>query len=81
MMVELQSLLLWCIWTTKPDPYGWVGLLVGGAVAMGVIFGFKPPLRICGLIGAGFGFLGITVAEIVRVLATAQHEIVDALHE
>jgi hypothetical protein len=68
-MTEFQSLLR-CIWTTKPDPWGWVGLLVGGIVAMWVIFGLKPPQKICGLIGAGFGFLGITAAEIVRVLWT-----------
>jgi hypothetical protein len=37
---------------------------------MGIVFGFKPPPRICGLIAVGFAFLGITVAEVVRVLWT-----------
>jgi hypothetical protein len=75
--------LLACIWTTKPDAYGFVGIVIGLLIGAGVSFHpvFKGKSddvvrrmvmgmqigKFFGLVGA---FLGGVAGEVVRVLWT-----------
>jgi len=74
-MGELHSL-FGCVWQPKPTVYGWVGLVVGLAVAIWVAW--RVPLvenysidkLIGGLSAAFFTLLGMTIGELVRVFWT-----------
>jgi hypothetical protein len=67
---------LGCIWVTKPDAYGWVGLFVGLAVAIWVAWRVPILGNYCintavgGGAAAVLGLLGIIMGELVRVLWT-----------
>ena len=72
---------LHCILTTRPDAYGFTGLLLGVLVA--AVVAFRVPLvgsvsidgRIGGALGLVFGVLGVFLGETFRVYWTGACEL------